>query len=86
MRRKFDNDDLEAAALFADWTLGGEGIANKNSVTANLIWGANRPPTSVPTSAEVSFEVQYNWVNRALPDSAKLTSGAAFRVQTLPLL
>jgi hypothetical protein len=54
-------------AQLVDWTLGGAGTANKNSVTANVIWGANRPPTSVPTSAEVSFEVQYNWVNRALP-------------------
>ena len=56
-------------AQLTDWTLGGAGVANKNGITANLIWGANRPPTSVPTSAEVSFEVQYNWVNRALPQA-----------------
>jgi hypothetical protein len=50
-----------------DWTRGGAATGTKNSITADLIWGANRPPTSVPTSAEVSFEVQYNWVNRGLP-------------------
>jgi hypothetical protein len=56
-----------AISQLVDWTRGGAAVGNKNSVTANLIWGANRPPVSVPTSAEVSFEVQYNWVNRGLP-------------------
>jgi hypothetical protein len=56
-----------SASQLTDWTLGGAGAATKNSVTANLIWGANRPPVSVPTSAEVSFEVQYNKITRDLP-------------------
>ncbi len=52
-----------------DWTQGGLGVATLNRITANLIWGANRPPVAVPTSAEVSFEVQYIMVNQALPNN-----------------
>jgi Porin subfamily len=50
-----------------DWTLGGLGNAQKNSVTFNLIWGANRPPQAKPTLGELSFEVQYNSVTQTLP-------------------
>jgi hypothetical protein len=55
--------------------MGGLGVATLNRFTANLIWGANRPPTAVPTSAEVSFEVQYIMLNQALPNNCNGGNG-----------
>ncbi len=58
-----------------DWTMGGLGVATLNRFTADVIWGANRPPTAVPTSAEVSFEVQYIMLNQALPSNCNGGNG-----------
>jgi hypothetical protein len=68
-----------------DWTLGGLGVATKNSFTVNFIWGESRTGQMKPTMGEHSFEFQYNAITQALPGNCNGGLSACVAQTALPV-
>jgi hypothetical protein len=69
-----------------DWTLGGLGNANKQAITANVIWGNNYFNKAKPTLGELSFEVQYNQVRQDLPSNCNGVGGCGVAATPLTIV